>query len=199
MNISKLRRPQSVAIGLNPTDYKHIDFLATKGVIVGCNCSGIVEEATTLGVSITTVGQGLYQSLGLPWPTTLTIEPSSPILIYSGSTATGTLAVQFAKISGLTIIRAVTDNKLRLAFDCIAGQESAAICAEAISSNGGTYSSLLTVQEFPRKDVVSRATLAYTGIGEAFHKGLKEFPANPGHLEFQVKFWKLGEGVVGAT
>ncbi|BDD63494.1 hypothetical protein MAP00_008377 [Monascus purpureus] len=168
MNISKLRRPQSVAIGLNPTDYKHIDFLATKGVIVGCNCSGIVEEVSPAVTNDLKVGDrvaGFVHGRGH--------HPGQ--------------------------IRAVTDNKLRLAFDCIAGQESAAICAEAISSNGGTYSSLLTVQEFPRKDVVSRATLAYTGIGEAFHKGLKEFPANPGHLEFQVKFWKLGEGVVGAT
>lgn len=35
-------------------------------------------------------------------------------------------------------------------------------------------------------------------IGEAFHKGQKEFPANPEHLEFQVKFWKLAREFVGA-
>lgn len=55
------------------------------------------EDAATLGVGITTIGQGLYQSLELPLPT----EPSKerfPLLIYGGSTATGALAIQFAKL-----------------------------------------------------------------------------------------------------
>ena len=55
------------------------------------------EEAATLGVGITTVGQGLYQSLGLPLPNQPAKEKFS-ILIYGGSTATGTLAIQFAKL-----------------------------------------------------------------------------------------------------
>lgn len=55
------------------------------------------EEAATLGVGISTVGQGLYQSLKLPLPN----KPASerfPVLVYGGSTATGTLAIQFAKL-----------------------------------------------------------------------------------------------------
>lgn len=55
------------------------------------------EEAATLGVGTTTVGQGLYQSLGLPLPS----EPAKekfPVLIYGGSSATGTLAIQYAKL-----------------------------------------------------------------------------------------------------
>lgn len=55
------------------------------------------EEAATLGVGITTVGQGLYQSLGLPLPSK-PAEEKFLILIYGGSTATGTLAIQFAKL-----------------------------------------------------------------------------------------------------
>lgn len=55
------------------------------------------EEAATFGVGVTTVGQALYQSLGLPYPT----EPTNDkihLLIYGGSTATGTLAIQYAKL-----------------------------------------------------------------------------------------------------
>lgn len=76
------------------------------------------EQAATLGVGITTVGQGLYQFLGLPLPsaTPTTAEPepepaaagatTSPdyLLIYGGSTATGILGIQFARQSGLTVL-----------------------------------------------------------------------------------------------
>ncbi len=55
------------------------------------------EEAATLGVGITTVGQSLYQSLQLPLPTA-PAKDGFPVLIYGGSTATGTLAIQFAKL-----------------------------------------------------------------------------------------------------
>jgi len=45
----------------------------------------------------TTVGQALYQSLKLPLPTQ-PAECALPLLIYGGSTATGTLAIQFAEL-----------------------------------------------------------------------------------------------------
>jgi len=139
------------AVALNPTDWKHIDFLNTPGCLSGCDYAGVVaetgsgydkrwakgdricgfvhggnevqkedgafaekivakadiqlripdrlsfEEAATLGVGVITCGQGLYQALGLNFPD----QPSTKgetILIYGGSTATGLLGIQFAKL-----------------------------------------------------------------------------------------------------
>jgi NADPH:quinone reductase-like Zn-dependent oxidoreductase len=141
---------RTVAVALNPTDWKHIRFV-TKPVTIGCDFSGVVEEvgaevtrlwkkgdrvcgfshggnvvqgedgafgqflvakgdilirvpddmtfeeAATFPVGAITCGQGMYQSMQLPWPTQPAKE-ASPILIYGGSTATGALAIQFAKL-----------------------------------------------------------------------------------------------------
>lgn len=140
------------ALALNPTDWKHIDFVIDKpGIKIGCDFSGDVvavgskvqkewkagdrvcgfahggnlsnaedgafgeylvakgdlqikppqslsyEDAATLGVGIVTIGQGLYQTLQLPMPN----QPSKekfPVLVYGGSTATGSLAIQMLKL-----------------------------------------------------------------------------------------------------
>ncbi|KAJ4335719.1 hypothetical protein N0V95_008822 [Ascochyta clinopodiicola] len=180
------------------------------------------EDAATLGVGISTVGQGLYQTLGLPLPPAKVSEPT-PVLIYGASTATGTLAVQFAKLSGAEVyatasphnfdlvkklgadhvfdyndaecgekIRKASNDKLKLAFDCIAEHGSEKICAAAIGSEGGHYSGLLPgpLENFPRKDVKHGWTFAYTMIGEAFNE---KVPAKPEDYEFGVKFWKAAE------
>lgn len=53
----KARRPdlpddcvlvKTKAVALNPTDWKHIDFIPTKGATVGCDYSGVVEEVGSL-------------------------------------------------------------------------------------------------------------------------------------------------------
>lgn len=32
------------AVALNPTDWKHLDYLATKGALLGCDYAGIVSS-----------------------------------------------------------------------------------------------------------------------------------------------------------
>jgi len=55
------------------------------------------EDAATLGVGVVTCGQGLFQQMGLKLPS----NPSTKgefILIYGGSSATGSLGIQIAKL-----------------------------------------------------------------------------------------------------
>jgi aspyridone synthetase trans-acting enoyl reductase len=55
------------------------------------------EDAATIGVGITTAGLALYQSLGLPMPDKPSSKPFH-VLVYGGSTATGTIAIQLLKL-----------------------------------------------------------------------------------------------------
>ena len=178
-----------------------------------------------MGVGITTVGQGLYQELGLPIPPEKVQEPT-PILIYGASTATGTLAVQYAKLSGCEVIatasphnfdfvhklgadqvfdykdpecgakiRKATNDKLKLVFDCIAEGNSSDIVAAAISSSGGHCSMLLQVKNFPRSDVKTKFTFGYTALGE---KHSDKVPASQTDYEFGCKFWRLAEDLINS-
>ncbi|KAL4731709.1 hypothetical protein ACLX1H_000689 [Fusarium chlamydosporum] len=224
------------AVGINPTDWKHIDFeVADAGSRIGCDYAGVVEEvgsrvtkpfkkgdrisgvvhggdrtqhengafaeyivakgdvqiktpdnmtdedAATLGISVATVGQGLYETLGLPLPTEGK-KSDEFVLIYGGSTATGIYGIQFAKLSGMRVvatasphnfdylkslgaeavfdynsqnvaeeIRKYTNNTLKLAWDCTA--LGAAICAGSLSTEGGKYATLLPVDKEKLSDV----------------------------------------------
>lgn len=52
------------------------------------------EEAATLGAGVNTVGLALYKALDLPLPGSGNY--GGYLLIYGGSTASGTLAIQYA-------------------------------------------------------------------------------------------------------
>lgn len=55
------------------------------------------EDAAIPHVAIVTCALALYQMLGLPSFDNPAQDPN-PILIFGGSTATGTMAIQFAKL-----------------------------------------------------------------------------------------------------
>lgn len=72
------------------------------------------EDAATLGVGIVTVTQGLYHRMGLEWPTSPIKDQNTTILIYGGSTATGVLGIQFAKLSGYKVITTCSKHNFDL-------------------------------------------------------------------------------------
>jgi NADPH:quinone reductase-like Zn-dependent oxidoreductase len=61
------------------------------------------EEACAAGVGLVTVGYALYKLLDLPPPKMHPTPIKKDILIYGGSTAAGTVAIQFAKLSSALI------------------------------------------------------------------------------------------------
>ncbi|KAJ0413514.1 chaperonin 10-like protein [Aspergillus carlsbadensis] len=188
------------------------------------------EDAATMGVSISTVGQGLYKTLELPFPTESTKENSSRyILIHGGSTATGIYGIQFARLSGLKVIatssphnfdyikslgaeavydyksptagsdiRTYTNNTLKLAWDCTGS--GASIIANALSTEGGKYASIMPVN----KDEVHainpnvdgpHMTLAYSIFGERFVR-YGDFPPDLEEFEFAQRVWEVARGVL---
>ncbi|KAE9376712.1 putative zinc-binding oxidoreductase ToxD [Stipitochalara longipes BDJ] len=76
------------------------------------------EEAATLPGGLATVALALYKHISLPLPT-FSIkegkkEDGRAILIYGGSTASGTLAIQFAKLSGLQVLTTASPHNFPL-------------------------------------------------------------------------------------
>ncbi|KAF3387451.1 Protein TOXD [Penicillium rolfsii] len=270
---------KTVSVGLNPTDWKHVDFLAPPGALIGCDYAGVVEavgkdvkkpfkkgdrvcgfthggnevqhedgafaeyivakgdlqwkipehmsfqEAATLGVGILTVGQGLYQNLKLALPTE-PIKDATPILIYGGSTATGTLAIQFAKLSGYKVLTACSPHNFDLvrslgadaAFDYNDPQspaeirkqtdnklklvfdcislEASAKFVEGAMSTEGGDHGTLLNLTTERENISTRPTLAYTAVGEAFKFGPTSFPAVPENREFAEKWIAIAEPIL---
>lgn len=92
-------------------------------------------------------------------------------------------------------IREYTNNNLKHVFDTISTEQSAKLCAEAMSSTGGIYSALLPVKNFPRQDVENKRTLAYTALGEysTMGPGGPELPASKEDYEFGVMFWDMAQ------
>jgi NADPH:quinone reductase-like Zn-dependent oxidoreductase len=266
------------AVALNPTDWKHIDYINTKGSLVGCDSAGVVaetgtgyetpwkvgdrvaafahggntlqqedgafaeriavkadvqlhapahlsfEEAATLGVGVVTCGQGLFQKMGLNWPT----DPSTKgefVFIYGGSSATGSLGIQFAKLAGYRVITTCsprnfnlvkslgaeaafdyndpevtakindyTKGNLNYVWDTIALPDTAKICSEVISP-GGRYGSILRV-EFPRKDVTTTMSMGYTATGEPTDKPFFKSFENEGDFEFMKKWIKAVDPIL---
>lgn len=89
-------------------------------------------------------------------------------------------------------IRNISDNNLQYVLDCISSDSSAKISADSIGSNGGKYSALLKVENFPRDDVPNTLTLAYTALGQAIKLGgVVEIPAKKEDFDFAVHFIAL--------
>ncbi|KAJ4388762.1 hypothetical protein N0V93_006222 [Gnomoniopsis smithogilvyi] len=180
--------------------------------------------AASVGCGIGTVGFGLYKILGLPWPGTEE-EVVTPewILIYGGSTATGTLAIQFAKLSGFKVVTACSPRNFDLvkslgadlAFDYKlpdVGQkireatnftitkvfdtvavETSARICAVAFGPSGGIYCNLLGADCPRDDVESIFFLGYDMSGELYKFEGEVYPARPEAFEFGRRWYSVAE------
>ncbi|KAJ5110634.1 hypothetical protein N7532_001169 [Penicillium argentinense] len=271
------------AVALNPTDWRHIDYVACTGATVGCDYAGIVEAvgprvtkpfkqgdrvagfvhgsnavrpnggafaeyviakgdlqiripdsmsfeaAATFGVGLTTVGQNLYQSLELPFPGEGESESEETnILIYGGATATGTLAIQLARLSGLRVVTTCSEANRSLMFelgahsvfdyhDAEVGEQikedtddalefvldtvstpQSAAICSAAISSAGGSYNALLDVKSARDDVDSHVSMAYDVLGETYRMGAQEITPDGSNLEFGIKWWALAQKLLQA-
>ncbi|CEN61410.1 Putative Zinc-binding oxidoreductase [Aspergillus calidoustus] len=274
---------KTTSVALNPTDWKHIDFLAPPGVLIGCDYAGVVvevgtavtkpfkkgdricgfvhglntlhpevgafaeyilvkgdlqyrvpegmsfQEAATVGLGVSTAALGLYRSLGLALPTKpVSGKERKQVLVYGGSTATGTLAIQFAKLSGYEVLTTCSprhfDRVRELGADAVfdynepgsasairaqtndgltmafdtVSVESSAKYCDDALSSRGGQYSSLLPIRIEREDIQSRSTMAYTVFGERFIFGPKEIPAQPDDRTFMEKFCGIFEDLLAS-
>ncbi|EME42459.1 hypothetical protein DOTSEDRAFT_134111 [Dothistroma septosporum NZE10] len=186
------------------------------------------SDAATLGTGVITCGQGLYQSLGLPLPGDGMEKYGGFLLVYGGSTATGTLAIQYGVLSGCRVITTASEQNHPLlkalgAEECFDYKDPA--CAKKIRdytnddlrkvfdcisegsspkiceesiSSQGGTISYLLKAKHTREDVENKRTLGYTIIGEAFVKGGNKMEAKPEDFEHAKKFSELTQKLVNA-
>ena len=268
-------------VALNPTDWRHIDFVPCTGATVGCDYSGIVEAvgprvkkafkkgdrvagfvhgsnavrnnggafaqyviakgdlqilipesmsfeaAATFGVGLTTVGQNLYQSMELPFPGNQDSESDDTnILIYGGATATGTLAIQLAKLSGLRVVTTCSEANRSFMFelgadavfdyhDPLVGEQiredtddalefvldtistpQSAAICSAAISSAGGSYNALLDVASARDDVDSHVSMAYDVLGEPYRMGTNERAPDSTNFEFGVKWWGLAQKLI---
>ncbi|KZL81166.1 zinc-binding oxidoreductase [Colletotrichum incanum] len=95
-----------------PEDGAFAEYLVAKACFAIRIPEGVsFSEAAAMGTGLAAVAQGLFQDLKLQLPGVLatTVQPQTPrrswpILIYGGSTASGVMGLQFARLSGCTPI-----------------------------------------------------------------------------------------------
>ncbi|CAK1363504.1 unnamed protein product [Cercospora beticola] len=188
------------------------------------------EAAASTGVAIGTSMYALHKSLSLPLPGSSSLANGEPLLVYGGSTSTGSIAVQLAAQLGYSVIttcspkhfdllrergakllydyrapsvgesiRTATKNKLKLVFDTVSIESSAAICAQAFGSEGGIYCNLLDTV-CSRDHVNSVSFLGYSITGEKYvYEGEKitaqpeDFTLGRQYMDIAEKLWAKGQ------
>lgn len=210
---------------VEPEDGAFAEYIVAKGDLqmkIPNNLS--FQEAATLGAGISTVGQA-FKNLKLHLPND-PVKNATPILIYAGSTATGALAIQIAKLSGYRVLTTCSSHNFDLVRglgadavfdykDPEAGKEirqytnnNLKLVLDCISddssvqfcdqalSSEGGEYNSWPPAAIERANVNNSLTVSYTSIGEAFNLGPTSFPATPESKAFAEQFLAVVESLL---
>lgn len=83
---------------MKPEDGSFAEHITAKGDVAMKVPSNVeLDDVVTVPCSLITIGLAFYSHLGLPM-LPATVEGGKWIFVYGGSSATGTIAIQFAKL-----------------------------------------------------------------------------------------------------
>ncbi|KAI9661951.1 MAG: putative secondary metabolism biosynthetic enzyme [Bathelium mastoideum] len=181
------------------------------------------EAAATVGVGIGTVGYGLYKTLKIPLPDAEVLSQGKAILIYGGSTASGTLAIQFARMSGCKVITTCSPKHFELMRDrgahSVYDYHDPGVSDKIHSETEGTLTNVFDTVSIeataaicakaigsdggnycnllgmgcPRTDVQSVSFLGYSLFGEPYTLDGNIYPAQPEDFAFGSKFYSIAD------
>jgi NADPH:quinone reductase-like Zn-dependent oxidoreductase len=101
----------------------HAEYILVKGdaqLNVGAMDPVVGDQfAAGLGIALSTMFYAMYYTMHLTWPTELASNTTESkekqtILIYGGTTNTGMIAIQFAKLSGLKVLTTCSPSNFEL-------------------------------------------------------------------------------------
>ncbi|KAL2060189.1 hypothetical protein VTL71DRAFT_9584 [Oculimacula yallundae] len=184
------------------------------------------EDAASLGVSVLTAGAILYDTLDLKLPPAGD-EGRRQVLIYGGSTSTGRMMIQFAKLSNFEIITTSSPSNFTFlkslgadhVFDYTSPSSPASIlalknstltlCIDCFSqqssydfcapilAQGATYVSIAPTIKVDREDLVFKFCMGVLYFNKPFAIQGQRMEATREMFESAVRFAEYAEEVLG--
>lgn len=156
------------------------------------------ESAASLGISIATVGYALFRSLKIPGHPECPTDQATYVLVCGGSTATGTMAIQMIRKSGLIPITTCSPKNFALA-ESYGAEKSfdyhdleSANAVRAYTKNALTYALDCVCQGSSMK-------FCYAAIGRAggYYTTLEPYPDHLHTRKRVTPSWLLGPALMG--
>jgi len=158
------------------------------------------ENAATLPCGLATVGLGFYKHLEIPF-LTYPVEPKTGpfILIYGGSSATGSLGIQVAKLSGLTVITTASPRNFEfvksLGADHVFDYHDPEVGAKINALTNNTLHLVFDTIAVPSSSSISAQALSTAPTGKLLYVSLLPVPMSRPDVEsiFFLAYTMSGE------